>query len=281
MPKYSREERKAYYSEHPYTVVKGSNGYNAVDPKTVRNDRLNFSDGNEKVGRVGCFNLPVAFSCVHDCECYLNGDCYACGGGYNFADNQAMYSENFAYIMSHSIGEFVDTVVDEIGYRGWALFRWFTCGDILSVSMFDGMVQIAKRCPDVTFWFYTKKYRMVNAWVSAHGEEALPDNLTIIFSHWKNKDGSFYPMPNPYNFPTSEFIPMGCEDEVQYVTHVCPCSDPDVVSTCETCEHPCFKLKKGEKMALLEHSTKATKERDKALKEAKRHSKKRKRALDI
>lgn len=278
MPKYSREERKAYYSEHPYTVVKGSNGYNAVDPKTVRNDILNFSDGNEKVGRVGCFNLPVAYSCVHDCECYLNGDCYACGGCYNFASRQAMYSENFAFIMSHSIAEFVDTVVNEIGYRGWTLFRWFTCGDILSVSMFDGMVQIARQCPTVTFWLYTKKYRMVNTWVSAHGEEALPGNLTIIFSHWRNKDGSFYPMPNPYNFPTSEFIPMGCEDEVQYVTHVCPCSDPDVVSTCETCEHPCFKLKKGEKMALLEHSTKATKERDKALKEAKKALKKAKKS---
>ena len=147
MPKYSRDERKAYYSEHPYKMVMASNGYKAVDPKTVRNDRLNFSDGNEKVGRVGCFNLPIAFSCVHNCECYLNGDCYACGGCYNFADNQAMYSENFAYIMSHTVSEFVDTVVSEIEYRGWDLFRWFTCGDILSVSMFDGMVQIAKKCP--------------------------------------------------------------------------------------------------------------------------------------
>ena len=278
MPKYSRDERKEYYSNHPYTVIKGKNGCNAVDPKTVRNDRMNFSDGNEKVGKVGCFNLPIEYSCVHDCECYLNGDCYACGGCYNFADNQTMYSENFAFIMSHTIDEFVETVVSEINYRKWTLFRWFTCGDILSVSMFDGMVRIAKRCPAVTFWFYTKKYRMVNAWVKIHGVDDIPNNLTIIFSHWRNKDGSFYPIDNTYNFPTSEFIPIGCEKETEFVTHVCPCSDPSVISTCETCEHPCYELKHNQSMALLEHSTQATKERDKEIKKAKQALKKAKKA---
>ena len=98
----------------------------------------------------------------------------------------------------------------------------------------------------------------------------LPENLTIIFSHWLNSDGTYYPMDNRHNLPTSEFIPFGMEKLAEKVTHICPCSDPTVKATCATCDHACYSLKKGESMALLEHSTKATKARDKAIKEAKK-----------
>ena len=98
--------------------------------------------------------------------------------------------------------------------------------------------------------------------------------MVIIFSHWMNDDGSYYPMDNPHDLPTSEFIPYGREDLKEKVTHVCPCSDPSVLATCETCDHPCYTLKKGEMMGLLEHSTKQTKQRDKEIRLAKEQLKK-------
>ena len=62
-----------------------------------------------------------------------------------------------------------------------------------------------------------------------------------------NEDGTYFPMNNPYNFPTSEFIPLGKEKLAKHVTHICPCSDPNVVSTCDNCDHPCYELNFGEK----------------------------------
>jgi hypothetical protein len=75
-------------------------------------------------------------------------------------------------------------------------------------------------------------------------------------------------MDNPYHLPTSEFIPLGREELVKWVTHVCPCSDPNVIAKCENCEHPCYELKHGESMALLEHSTTETRKRDSEIKMA-------------
>lgn len=136
--------------------------------------------------------------------------------------------------------------------------------DILNGRFFDCMVQVAKACPAVRFWTYTKKYEIVNKWIDKNGP--LPGNLTVIFSHWLNEDGSYFPMNNRHNLPTSEFIPYGKEELLKTVDHVCPCSDPDIFTTCATCPNPCYELKPGQSMALCGHSTKATKERDKWLK---------------
>ena len=85
-------------------------------------------------------------------------------------------------------------------------------------------------------------------------------------------------MDNPYNFPTSEFIPFGKEELAKNVTHICPCSDPNVLTTCNTCDHPCYELNFGESMALLEHSTKESKARDKEINAKHKELKKAKKA---
>lgn len=280
MRKVSKFEFDSFYDSNPYRVVSDDlTGLKAVDVHTVRRDVFNWSDGNSKVGdHVGNYNLPIAFSCVRDCECHSKKKCYACSGTYNFLANQARYSENMAYLMSHTIAEFVSEMVDTINENSWDLFRYFTCGDIPFVSFVGAMVDIARQCPTVRFWVYTKKYSLVNAWCDKYGVDSIPNNLTVIFSHWRNEDGTFYPMDNPYYFPTSEFIPVGCENELVDADHVCPCSDPDVLATCKVCEHPCYELKQGQKMALLEHSTTETKDRDRALKQAHAELKKAKRA---
>ena len=263
-----KKENKAFYQTNPYKV-NSIDGKKFVAVDTVRTDTMNVSDGNGKTGKhVACINFPIFYTCRHNCECYKSGKCYACGGCYNFASNQATYSENLAFIRNNPFEIVVAAIVNGIREKGFTLSRYFTCGDIPNGMFFDVMVEVARRMDGVTFWAYTKKYGIVNSWCDAHGVDAMPHNLTIIFSHWRNDDGTYYPMDNPYRFPTSEFIPVGCEHLVDGVTHVCPCSDPSVVATCETCEHPCYKLQHGESMALLEHSTAASKERDDAVRAA-------------
>ena len=252
----------------PYNVEKGKNGKNFVTLDSVRLDVLNVSGGNSKTGeKVINFNLPVETSCNHACECYYSGKCYACNGCYLFGSNQKLYAENMQFFRTHDGLDFIDGIQTAINSYGYNLFRWFTCGDIPNEKFLLCMVIVAVNNPNVKFWTYTKKYEIVNKYLDKGN--TLPDNLTIIFSHWMNEDGSYYPMDNRHTLPTSEFIPFGREELKENVTHICPCSDPTIKATCATCEHPCYNLKKGEQMALLEHSTAQTKERDKAIREAK------------
>lgn len=262
-----------YDREKKYAVSVGHNGKNYVTIETVSENVLHVSEGNSKTGNnVFNFNFPIEYTCKHSCECYKNGSCYACNGCYNFASNQAIYSENYNFFRNSTEKEFTDaiqTVINELNYK---LFRYFTCGDIPNQKFVDCMVKLAKDNPDIMFWSYTKKYEIINRWIDENGN--LPENLTIIFSHWMNENGSYFPMNNPHNLPTSEFIPLGKEYLTETVTHICPCSDPSVIATCATCENPCYKLKKGQSMGLLEHSTKQTKERDKKIRTAKENLKK-------
>lgn len=261
------EKIRAFYKKHPYAVRIGGNGKKYVPIKTVACDQLNTSMQNKKTGKVIAFNLPVELTCDHKCECYSLADCYACGGCYQFSNNQAEYSENLNYFNNHTAEEFINAMIDIIkSHPSRSLFRWFTCGDIVNVKFLYCMVEIAKRCENIRFWTYTKKYGIVNTYVAQYGLESIPENLHIIFSHWMNRDGSYYPMYNPHNFPVSEFIPYGREDLLSNVTHVCPCSDPTKFEHCENCKTPCYELKHGESMGLVEHSTPRTKARDTAIK---------------
>lgn len=256
------------------TTATGSNGYKYIplSDAAVRSEILHLStSGNTKTGPVAAFNLPVELTCMHNCECYSKGLCYACGGYYQYRSNQFIYTENLKFFLSHTSEEFINAVVSAVLASGLRIFRWFTCGDIVNRRFLDCMIEIAQRLPFVTFWTYTKKYAIVNRWLEDNnGPDALPVNFkSIIFSHWLNADGSYFPMDNPYNMPTSEFIPFGKEDLLGTVDHVCPCSDPDIFVNCVNCPNPCYKLQPGQSMALCEHSTPATRSRDKMIKELK------------
>lgn len=251
-----------------YSVMTGENGKKYVARNTVSSHYLNVSEGNSKTGEKCInFNLSIEYSCNHNIECYQKAKCYAEGGCYTFANNQKKYSENVNFFLSESKETFIQAIQMAIDSFGFNHFRFFTCGDILNSKFFDCMVEIALKNPSIKFWSYTKKYSIVNKWIDENGD--LPENLKIVFSHWMNEDGTYYPMENPHNLPTSEFIPFGKENMIDKSYHICPCSDPTVKATCLTCDHPCYDLKKGEHMALLEHSTKQTKERDKMIKQAK------------
>ena len=253
----------------PYEIRKAANNKNYVTMKSVDDYFFHIAEGNSKTGEkcINC-NLSIENSCDHTCECYKDGKCYAEGGCYLYGDNQAGYTENSKFVLNHTNKEIIaawQIAADFYGYKHW---RYFTCGDIPFYRFIDCMVAFAKKNPDITFWSYTKKYALVNKWIDNNGP--LPENLTIIFSHWLNNDGTFFPMNNRHNLPTSEFIPFGQEKLADKVTHICPCSDPTVNVTCLTCDHACYSLKPGESMALLEHSTAATKQRDKEIKAKKK-----------
>ena len=251
-----------------YNVETAENGRKYVTVDSV-NGKLHITEGNSKTGPCLNYNTAIFYTCRHDCECFRKGLCYACSGCYNYLSNQRDYTENYAFFVNSTSEEFCSAVNAEIrAHKSINLFRWFTCGDIANGRFLSCMVQVALDNPGVKFWAYTKKYHIVNAYIDNGG--IIPENLTILFSHWLNESGEYFPMNNPHRMPTSEFIPMGKEYLLETVTHVCPCSDPNFAGTCATCDHPCHSLKIGESMALCEHSTSKTHKRDKELKAAKK-----------
>lgn len=265
--------------DEAYTIAIAKNGMKFVTKETVSNDIIHLSMGNTKTGPAWNFNFSIEYTCDHRCECFLKRKCYAMQGAYNFADNQAQYTENYNFYVNSNNSKFIDTIQLVINTDpSIKLFRYFTCGDIPDMRFITCMAKLAENNPEIKFWAYTKKYSIVNHWIDENG--SLPENLTIIFSHWMNEDGSYFPMDNPHKLPTSEYIPIGKEYLKENVTHICPCSNPESIEVCATCDHPCYTLKKGESMALLEHSTKETKERDKELKKAKAKLKEEKKSKD-
>ena len=186
-----------------YEIAIGKNGMKYVLPETCDNNTLNVSFENSKLGRCLNIGFPIELTCVHDCSCYTEKICYGSSGCFVFGDNQANYTENYNFFMSHSIDEIVNALNDIIKESGLANFRFLEVGDILNLKMLKVFIQTATDNPFVNFWCYTKKYRLVNLYCEKYGLETIPDNFVIIFSHWMNKDGTYYPMDNSFNFPTS------------------------------------------------------------------------------
>lgn len=258
-------------TEQTYEVYITKYGFKAVDTDTVTTDRFNYSTGNSKLGEhVLNYGMDIMHTCAN-CECKSKGNCYGVHGLFQFGSNMQRAAENFMFWFTHGAEGMLEVMQRAIDANADCdKFRHFEIGDIPNRAYLESvMIPLAIQNPGVKFWTYTKKYEIVNKYVDECGLDAIPSNLTIVFSHWMNEDGSYFPMDNRHDFPTSEFIPMGKEAELlPGVTHVCPCSDPNTVAHCETCDHPCHSLKHGESMALLEHSTKATVKRDRELKKA-------------
>lgn len=263
-------------SGRTYYLTIANNGLKYVNP-TIEDGAipvLHLPNGNTKTGNknILTYGHVIPLSCDNTCECYTERICYGCSGNYvMYPVNQLYLADNMLYLKTYGYNAMADAIIEEINRTHCKFFRWFTVGDVTTIDFLKMMVKVGKSCPAVKFWGYTKKYMIVNHFIEKymHGDAETFLNYTgLIFSHWRNKDGSYFRMINPYNMPTSEFIPYGMESEAENANHICPCSNPDVVENCITCSNPCYELKIGQSMALLEHSTPVTAARDKAVRAA-------------
>lgn len=250
-----------------YETGIGQNGMKIVKPESTPGNELHYTIENSKLGLCLNIGFSIENTCMHNCECYSEKLCYGCHGCFTFGSNLAFAANNYRFIKTHTKAEIVEEFKRIIDGNPYITdFRYFEIGDIPNREFLEIMIETCKYGKAIEFWAYTKKYHIVNRYVDDMGLNAIPKNLVIVFSHWKNRDGSYYPMKNPYKFPTSEFLPVGSENESVNYTHVCPCSNPDYIGHCTNgCDHPCKRLKHGESMVLLEHSTSASAKRDKEL----------------
>ena len=271
-----RIEKYDARSDRHYILTVADNGLSYVKPCAADGAKpiLHLVWGNTKTGHnVMCYGHTIPASCDHGCECYTEKDCYGCTGNYvQYPVNQLFLADNLLYFLTYGWEKMADDIISEIHRQHAEKFRWFTVGDVPSIDFVRMMVKVGQECPTCEFWGYTKKYMMVN-YIIHHDfnddAESFHKYTGLIFSHWLNRDHvTYFPMLNPYHMPTSEFIPYGMESLAETMDHICPCSNPDVVEHCGNCSTPCYRLKLGQSMALLEHSTKQTKQRDKDIRKA-------------
>lgn len=156
---------------------------------------VKFSPGNIKTGAIMSVSLTPGATCASCCRETCGKDCYAFGCC-NRTNVRNAWAWNTVYALRFP-ADFWAEVAAVSGLQKW--FRYHVGGDIPNREYFEHMVETARRNPGTTYLCFTKRFEIVNRYVSEHGgsrETAIPSNLRILFSAWKNA-----PAVNPYRFP--------------------------------------------------------------------------------
>ena len=162
---------------------------------------VNVTFGNGKTGKNMMFSTCAGITCPNCAGCI--NYCYAFRIELRFPDTVLQnHISNTANLFLDLPGTFsaLWSIIDENKSK-YKFFRWHESGEIYSYDYFVYMVKTADLFPDVTFWTYTKNYKVVNAYIEKNG--ALPKNLKIMFS------AGFNPVENLYNLPLFYCVKKG------------------------------------------------------------------------
>ena len=202
---------------------------------SMRTNEIHMTTKNSKTG-MGVLDLAVPTCCCReDAPCKKDG-CYCMKGCQQIATVQASYLRNLR-LYNNDPEDFWGQVDFKLKHSGLSLCRYFDAGDIPDYNFFEGMVKTALRNPKIKFMAFTKKYFIVNEWLSEN--EKLPKNLNIIFSAWDKN----WAVPNPYNLPVAyvDFKDKSKNPEFPKSYSTCP-NQHDKTITCTVCQK-CFNKK--------------------------------------
>src|SRR4051812_19407617 len=109
------------------------------------------------------FSLPAGEACPnsHGSIC---GSCYATKGCYRYASTQTAQSARYTWVRSamktpESREQWVRTMVLAIRASKTEYFRGHDSGDFFNVAYVEAWTEVARRMPDVKFWFPTREYQ--------------------------------------------------------------------------------------------------------------------------
>lgn len=195
---------------------------------------------NSKLGAcIPSVSLPPHRSCRPDAPC-LHSGCYGKKGNFQRFENvKQAHIENFERYESDPKGYFADIVKFLTGgLVSYRYFRWHTVGDIVDDEYFQGIIDTARKCPDVKFLCFTKKFDIVNRY-----EGDIPENLKIVFSAWSKG----FKVDNPKNFPIAYVFFKKPEKNPNIPEMAIPCGGhcPDCLA--------CWSLRKGQSVFFNEH----------------------------
>ena len=199
-----------------------------VDYLANKSNEVHLSTSNRKTG--GCCNdlaLPTC-TCREDAPC-KHGGCYCMKGTQQMSSVLAAYTRNLR-LYNTDPQDFWEQVAFKVKHNPLPLFRFFDAGDVPDYDFFCGMVELARQFPDIKFMSFTKKYSIVNKWLTENGD--LPDNLNIIFSAWHIG----WKVENPFGLPVAyvDFKDKTLNPEFPKEITSCP-NQKDKTITCSIC----------------------------------------------
>lgn len=202
---------------------------------------MKISITNSKLGgKIPSINLPPLITCVKDAPC--SKLCYARKGNWTYNNVKSSMLKNLEDYKA-SPQNYFDFIInwlnsDDVVYK---FFRWHSSGDIVDLVYLLGMIRVAKSCPQTKFLAFTKKFNIVNTYLSIYNE--LPQNLKIVYSAW-NKD---FKVENPYNLPITYVRFKKQEENPSIPEFSIPC-----VGKCYECK-ACWTLQNGQSVVFDQH----------------------------
>lgn len=202
-------------------------------------EHVHISRGVSKLGAdIPSVSLPPVYTCRPDAPCARK--CYARKGRWCFPHNQSLLQRNIDIWHEDPLSFQRDVLIASFHSR---FFRWHSSGDIPDMKYLEMMVDTANKLPSTKFLCFTKKFEMVNEYLSIH--KAFPPNLRMVFSAW----GSFIP-ENPYGLPMA-YVRFKNKDQTALPANAFQCKNycgDCVMSGCS-----CWDLKPGEAVVFNEH----------------------------
>jgi len=188
------------------------------------------------MGSIQSVSLPSGVTCKA-CDC--NQKCYAKRIERRRKSVREAYQNNLSILNAEpeTYWREVEAAIMLSRY-----FRFHVSGDIPDALYFSNMVEVAKRNSHCEILCFTKKYEIVNDYLT--DGNVLPDNLHIIFSAWVGLK-----MTNPFSLP---------EAHVRYRdgTTTANSNAKECGGNCTECavtDAGCWTLHSGEQVVFNEH----------------------------
>ena len=196
---------------------------------SMKSNEIHMSTKNSKTG---CGVIDLAFpvvTCREDAPCKKSGKCYCLHGTQRMCNVLSAYYRNLR-LYTNDPEDFWHQVWFKLAHCGLPKMRFFDAGDLPDYNFIDGMVETAKKFPEMKFIAFTKKYFLVNQWIDNNGE--LPANLNIIFSAWDKN----WKVLNPHHMPVAyvDFKDSELTPELPEKYQTCP-NQKDKTITCSMC----------------------------------------------
>lgn len=158
--------------------------------------RVRISNFNAKMGAVASVSTLPFLTCPARCHGTCGVSCYAAKLANLRPSVLKSYAVNTAIAIYRPDAYWAQVNAAVMAVR---FFRFHVSGDIINSEYFARMVEVAENNPATQILAFTKRYEIVNAWISEHG--ALPSNLHVMFSGWTNLTPD-----NPHGLPETNIF---------------------------------------------------------------------------
>lgn len=198
---------------------------------------ISISKGNAKMGEIMSVSLPAIITCGKDVPCKKK--CYANRIEVRRSNVREAYEKNWGILKTDP-----DTYWREVeaSIKMSRFFRFHVSGDIPDMDYLKRMFAVARRNKHCKILCFTKKYDLVNEYLSTGVHK--PSNLLLFFSVWPG-----YECNNPFRLPEAHV-------RLKNGKTTAPDKAVECKGNCSECginDSGCWVLKKGQSVVFDEH----------------------------